>query len=369
MGKILLIEGDRVTPVDEREFPDESKLQDYIEQYPSLIPLSDVIEGASPLLCIGREVPAGWGFIDLLFIDQDGLLTIVETKLRRNREVRREVIGQIIEYASYVIQWNAEEVFRIANEYFSVSDTVPPEHKNNSLGNIMNTILGEEFSQEDFRNKIEQNLNNGRIRLIIGVDQLIEPLRAIVTFLNSYSNFDILLLQVSDFEESKEKRILIPLLFGYAKKSTGGDSPRGRWDKDKFLNKAKDTCGTETAEVLSKIYEFSEKIADRVTWGTGVNVGSFTFRKLQHGVPVSIFTVQTDGVLYINFGEMKVKEVDENVVASFANALDVIPNMRIPDDAVQLGQYYPIKAGMLAEEENLQVFQNAIAALCKEIES
>jgi hypothetical protein len=46
MGKILLIEGDRVTPVDEREFPDESKLQDYIEQYPSLIPLTDIIDDA-----------------------------------------------------------------------------------------------------------------------------------------------------------------------------------------------------------------------------------------------------------------------------------------------------------------------------------
>ena len=116
MRKILVIEGDKATTLDEIEFIEEGKLQDYLEEYPNVIPLSEIVEGASDLVCIGREVGAGSGSIDLLCIDKDGLLTIIETKLRKNREARREVIGQIVEYASYVSQWAADDVFRIANE-------------------------------------------------------------------------------------------------------------------------------------------------------------------------------------------------------------------------------------------------------------
>ena len=177
-------------------------MQDYLEEYPIVIPLSEIIEGASDLLCIGREVIAGSGYIDLLFIDKEGLLTLVETKLRKNREVRREVIGQVIEYASYVSQWNADDVYRIANEYFLTSDVVPSERKGITLDKVMKSdkIVGDEFSDEDFRYQIEQNLRDGRLRLIIAVDKLIEELRATVTFLNSNSKYEILLLKVSSFE-------------------------------------------------------------------------------------------------------------------------------------------------------------------------
>ena len=131
--KILLIDGGRVTPLSETEFTGEGKLQDYLEKYPTLIPLADIVEGASDLICIGREVAAGPGSIDLLCIDKDGLLTVVETKLRRNREARREVIGQIIEYASYVSQWTPNDVYRIASEYFAKSTRVPESYKGKTL--------------------------------------------------------------------------------------------------------------------------------------------------------------------------------------------------------------------------------------------
>ena len=117
MAKILLIDGENIKTLDKVRFTEEGKLQDYLEKYPSLIPLSEIVEGASDLLCIGREVGAGPGSVDLLFIDKDGLLTLVETKLVKNPEIRREVIGQIIEYASYVSQWTADKVYRVANEY------------------------------------------------------------------------------------------------------------------------------------------------------------------------------------------------------------------------------------------------------------
>ena len=63
MAKILLIDGENVKALDKIKFAEEGKLQDYLEEYPSLIPLAEIVEGASDLLCIGREVSAGPGAI------------------------------------------------------------------------------------------------------------------------------------------------------------------------------------------------------------------------------------------------------------------------------------------------------------------
>ena len=49
--------------------------------------------------------------LDLLFLDQDGILTLVEVKRSSDTRLRREVIGQILEYAANVCAfWSAEKV-------------------------------------------------------------------------------------------------------------------------------------------------------------------------------------------------------------------------------------------------------------------
>jgi hypothetical protein len=52
-------------------------------------------------------VSIGSWSLDHLLVDQEGILTLVETKLAENPESRREVIGQVLEYAA-----NAEASWR-----------------------------------------------------------------------------------------------------------------------------------------------------------------------------------------------------------------------------------------------------------------
>jgi len=285
MAKILLIEGENSKVIDKVKFTEEGKLQDYLEEYPSLIPLSEIVEGASDLLCIGREVIAGPGAMDLLFIDKEGLLTVVETKLAKNPEARRTVIGQIIEYASYISQWTADDVYRIANDYLKSN---PDE--------IMGKISQGEFSAENFRSNIGQNLRNGKTRLIIAVDELVEPLRATVTFLNKNSNFDILLLQVSSFEESKTRRVLIPSLFGYAQKETGARPPK--INEEIFLARCREGRHKRAEELYfrAKALEESRRAnGDFINWG----VSGYSYRMPWKGNPAgeTIFVGYLNGSL------------------------------------------------------------------------
>ena len=57
----------------------------------------------------------GIGSIDLLLSDQDGILTILETKLADNPEITREVVGQVLEYAAHEsLEWDVKRVLQEA---------------------------------------------------------------------------------------------------------------------------------------------------------------------------------------------------------------------------------------------------------------
>lgn len=90
------------------------------------------------LMIIGRQIPTAYGkFIDLLTIDSQGDLTVIE--LKRNR-TPREVVAQILDYASWVQTLTYEQIATFYSEHhggqrleqaFSEKfETDPPERLN-----------------------------------------------------------------------------------------------------------------------------------------------------------------------------------------------------------------------------------------------
>jgi hypothetical protein len=78
----------------------EKELQELLAESPSLIPADDIRDGFSPLVVAVREFGLpGSGNTDLLAFSSAGEITIVECKLAANAEIKRTVIGQILEYA------------------------------------------------------------------------------------------------------------------------------------------------------------------------------------------------------------------------------------------------------------------------------
>ena len=73
----------------------EKKLEELLEKSPDLLSS----EGGKPVLFFKSQVPLGDNAVDLLGVDADGTIVLVECKLDANREARRMVVGQILEYA------------------------------------------------------------------------------------------------------------------------------------------------------------------------------------------------------------------------------------------------------------------------------
>lgn len=105
--RLYKLTNDTLVPVAQGRLSNEKMIQNWIAQKPELLGLD--------LLIIGREVIiADRGRIDLLGIDEDGNLAILE--LKRDR-TPREVIAQVLDYASWVVSLSTKEVHDIAFRY------------------------------------------------------------------------------------------------------------------------------------------------------------------------------------------------------------------------------------------------------------
>ena len=94
-------------PLTYARMPSEAELQRFLVEDPTLL--------GEPLLVIGREVPTPYGTrIDILAMDGEGNLHVLE--LKRDR-TPREVVAQILDYASWTSQLSREEIRDIARRH------------------------------------------------------------------------------------------------------------------------------------------------------------------------------------------------------------------------------------------------------------
>lgn len=145
--------------------------------------------------------------------------------------------------------------------------------------------------------------------------------------------------------------------------------PRTRWDWERFLTEIQGGCDSEIVDLARNLYEFTRSNSDSISWGTGTQDGSFTFRKLGLGGMTSIFSIYSYGWVYINFGSMKNKNVPDGIMESFRVTLNNIPNINLPKEAVIEGKYSRIHEKPLTRSKNLKHFKDAVISLCQQLEN
>ena len=206
-------------------FVKEADLQSLILSSPELLgPLGSELR----FIPIGWEVTLGPGRLDLLFVDSEGVLTLIETKLRANNESRREVIGQILEYAAYAAEWTVENVALRAREFLA-SIHAPADIAGLSFEEAVAIRLDWLSDEEDERRaktdalmaKLASSMKDGRLRVVCGVDEKIENLERLVRYLSAHSDLQVVLLQVNRFPVDGDMSVLVPTLHGDVEGSPG----------------------------------------------------------------------------------------------------------------------------------------------------
>ena len=211
----------------------ESWLQEILYAEPSILPTNEIDSIYSNLIPIGREIPVSSGFIDNFYISSKGYLVIVETKLWRNPESRREVVGQILDYAKDIQQWDYE----ILNDIY---------YKNNNKNLFDMFIEKGYYSKEDeadFIDIVTKNIVNARFLLMIVGDGIREGVEKMVSFLNNNPtmqyNFALCELAVYELENGEVNKKEYFYLCKYISGEFGtGDGPEFNEDP-KYADRGK----------------------------------------------------------------------------------------------------------------------------------
>ena len=163
---------------DEIRRVNEARIQDLVAMNPECLPIREIDPIFDNPVSICKELGTTAGSVDNFLITTSGLPVLVECKLWRNTESRREVVGQIVDYAKALSQWTASDLHREVNK------------KSRSIDETLLAQLRRRDSSLDeatFNDAVAHNLRRGRFLLLVVGDGIREGVEEIVEYVQKYS--------------------------------------------------------------------------------------------------------------------------------------------------------------------------------------
>jgi hypothetical protein len=156
-----------------------------------------------PLIPIGREVPTETGVIDNLYISQQGYPVIVETKLWRNPEARRDVFAQSIDYAVSLSKWKFQELDQCTKSYTKTFG------KPFGLLEWIDEYLHEPLDVDNiyFEENVSRNLRLGRFLILLVGDKIRSTVVDLMGHFNDVPHlaFNIALVELHCYKSNEDK--------------------------------------------------------------------------------------------------------------------------------------------------------------------
>lgn len=275
MCAIYLKHGDELVELVEQPYEAEDVLQRLLADYPNLLAGAEDTEPRKRWLLVQREVGiAGdqegadrWS-LDHLFLDEEGVPTLVEVKRSSDTRLRREVVGQLLDYAANASAFWGVEKIRAAFER---------RHRDSTeAAAALAELLGEEDDPERYWDSVAVNLRAGKLRLIFVADVIPSELRRIVEFMNEQMDrTEVLALEVRQYVERGGARVtLVPRLIGETEaarqmKRKSVRRASNRWTEEDVLAAIQANWPSDVARRITELYEFMRDDGARPSFGTG----------------------------------------------------------------------------------------------------
>lgn len=315
--------------MEETPYDSENLLQDLLATHPDLLAGEQInVEEPRRWILVTREmsVPdqvdgnARWS-LDHLFLDQDAVPTLVEVKRSSDTRIRREVVGQMLDYAANAVAyWPVEEI-RAKFERRCDESGESPEA-------VLKNVLGLEEDTNDYWNRVKTNLQAGKIRLVFLADVIPAELRRIVEFLNAQMDpAEVIAIEVKQFI-GKGMKTLVPRVLGQSEsarqKKTSSSSNANQWDESLFFERILKSRGTDECAVARKCLNWAKDNGLRIWWGKGKNDGSFFPLYDNRFGKNFLFSVWSYGRVELQFQHMKTPPFNDELkrweIAQFISA-------------------------------------------------
>ena len=259
-------------PLEEEAFSTEDELQALIAEHPELLdgkqirpddPRRWVLVTREKGIAETADAGTRW-VIDHLIVDQDSVPTLAEVKRGSNPEIRRTVVGQMLEYAAHAQTWRVDELRRAFEESCSARGLDPDDE-------LAWLLQAEEAPDADrFWRQVVTHLTAGRLRLLFIADDIPEPLKRVVEFLNAHmQEIEVLAVEIKQFRGGS-MQTLVPRVFGRTAAApataSGRAGERRKLTRESFL----EALPTETArDVAVRLLAVAERQGASLNWGTG----------------------------------------------------------------------------------------------------
>lgn len=180
---------------------DESTLRDLLFRFPESLPIAAIDASYSGAVPICRELATPAGYMDALFVNSHGRMTLAEFKLWRNPQARREVIGQILDYTQAIAKWSYEDLQREVSRALG------------KKGNVLFELIrqnAQDAKEAEFVDNVTRHLKRGEFLLLIVGDGIREGVENIVSFVQRHSglHFNLALVEAAVFRDA-DNRILV----------------------------------------------------------------------------------------------------------------------------------------------------------------
>jgi hypothetical protein len=208
------IEPTRRTDGESQSLYQEAWIQQLIFENPSLLPVNELEPGFGALYSVCRELPTPAGPLDNLFVSENGGLVLVECKLYRNSEARREVIGQALDYAKAISRMSYDDLAR------AVGRSVTPaegglygavSRRTTIRAEVGATDSVDSMGEAEFNDAVTRNLKRGRFVLLIVGDGIHEGVEEITNFLQLHIGLDFTfgLVELRVFKVPNEEQYVV----------------------------------------------------------------------------------------------------------------------------------------------------------------
>jgi len=180
----------------------EHALQELLANHPELLPVQALRNDIGVLLCVGREVAVPSGIIDNLYLSTDGCPVIVETKLWRNPQARREVLSQTLDYVKDIVQKDFD--------WFEQQWSVHCSRQNREASELLselNRLSEEEINPSFVVDGVNRALARGDVIAMIVGDGIETRLQELVSHLcrdSSHLRYSLALVEMGCYEIGRE---------------------------------------------------------------------------------------------------------------------------------------------------------------------
>lgn len=186
---------------------DEATLQNLLFRFSQALPIQDIDPAYAGAVPVCQEPGTDAGYPDALYVNHLGRLTLAEFKLWRNPQARREVIGQILDYAKEIASWDYDNL----------------QHRVSlATGKDLYDLVRERHPGVDeaaFCDNVTRHLKRGEFLMLIVGDGIREDVEKIVDFLQGHGrlHFNLALVEAALWRDGARRLIVQPRLLARTK--------------------------------------------------------------------------------------------------------------------------------------------------------